>query len=193
MHQRWIVGAVIVIALWTVALGGRCALRRSRETAEKTAEFADRNLPETLTGNTRDRVVDTFISRVNRLSFHERQRLGADRRSQRFFEQLTDQERLRVFEETLPSGMSEMMEAFNRMDEEKRQAYVERARKRLHRVVGELETAASIEEQEQMEEVMKLVARHGFRAYLSEADAQSKLDLQPLMVQLQHMMQRAQW
>ncbi len=133
------------------------------------------------------RFVEGLADRMNRLSLEERRKFRSQRGVRDAWLAMTDEERARYLELTLPTGMKQMMEAFNQMPPERRKQIVNRA-------VNELQRAQSEGSREEMskalgDENLKRVVAEGFKAYLKDADASAKLDMQPLLEQVQGLMQ----
>ena len=134
-------------------------------------------------------MVEELARRVNALSFDERQKLRFDRSMRLAFEQMTDEERSRYLDLTLPGGMKQMMEAFNQMPIAKRKQLVNRAMNDLTRVQDE----ASREDLEKAfsDRNIKKIVEEGLKSYMSDANASTKLDIQPLIEQMQNIMRHA--
>jgi len=180
-----------LLLLWGLASLGMRWFRDARPTAEQVAAaLADR--PE----DPRAGSADDFIRSVNRLPHDERQKLFHDSRVAVYFNRLEPDTQLRVFEETLPRGLSEAIQIFNRMEEDERRTLIDRARGDLERFERSVQAAARGRNPERREQVQALadrLSREGLRAYLREADAQAKLELQPLLEQMNLILRKVNW
>jgi lauroyl/myristoyl acyltransferase len=186
-RQLWAWTAAAVAAAWIAAAAGIAFFRSQRVTAEKVIAYLGEQPLRGLPAAERMRRVEGLADRVNRLDFDERQKFRLEKGIRRAFLEMTDAERNRYLELTLPSGMRNMMEAFNKMTPQKRKKVVDRAVHELARLSehgdrAEMEKALG-------DENVKKIAAEGMKAYLSEASAQAKLDLQPLLEQVQNILQ----
>ncbi len=175
------------MAVWALAAGGMWLARTSRMTAEKTVAYLEAN---PLTGKSegdRARIIAGMADRVNRLGFEERQKFRYEGQLRAWFEQLTEEERARYIELTLPRGMQQMMEAFNEMPPTKRKQIVNRAMNDLARVREEIPEGRSAPALS--DDNFKKIVDEGMKTFIRDASAETKLDLQPLIEQMQSIMQ----
>jgi hypothetical protein len=77
-----------------------------------------------------------------------------------------------------------MMQSFNEMDREERKKIVERSLRRIRENQGEGDRNLETEDPE----IVEKIAEAGFKAYYSEASAETKIDLAPLMEEMQGVM-----
>ena len=99
--------------------------------------------------------------------------------------QMTDEEKLSLMDKTLPKGFSQLMDAFNRMKPEDRHRLGEPGAGKYE----EMESAATGATTDFNDAAMQKVVQTGFTSYLQDASAETKLDLAPLIEQIQVDMQ----
>lgn len=130
----------------------------------------------------RKKHLDEVISHVNRLDFEQRRQMRDDREVNRhFFEGMTPEERRRFLEETVEAHFKSVMKAFNAMGREERQKLVAQAMKD-----GERNEGRNMDKlRQEDEQVFERVVEKGLGAYYQDASAETKLDLAPLMEQMQ--------
>ena len=85
---------------------------------------------------------------------------------------------------TLPQGFEQMMQAINEMSREQRRALVNEALRDMNE-----EIARGTPRREDLP--MQRIIDEGMRSYLSDASAEAKLDLQPLIQRMQAVLQEA--
>ena len=181
----WLKTAAGLGALWAIALGGIYWLHASRPTAQSvTAYLAHAGLaarsPAERTG-----IISRAEDQLNALGFEERQQLRREGATREFFLSLTPSEQIAFLDATLPADFKQMMEAFNKMEPAKRKEFVARA-------IGEMkkhEADAPPPRGELEEKIAQRVTDQGLKAFYSEADADTKLDLAPLIEQMQRNLQ----
>lgn len=173
--------------IWIIASGVIYFARSTKptsasvETAFASAELAGK------TDDQRSRVIEKIAAQLNRLPYDERRELRRSGVSEDFFRSLTPEEQLRFLDATLPTGFKQMMEAFNKMDREKRKELVDRALREMQRQDSEESTAppAALDDQN-----VQRIVDQGLRSFYNDSNAEVKADLAPLIEQLQHSLQR---
>jgi len=183
--------------LWWIGVGGLVAigllsglLKEAAEQRKATAQaiisrIESRPLSE-VPNDERPRYLLDLARTVNRLSFEERRQLALRRGLDRSFEQMTDAEKKAFLNQTLPQGFSQIIEVFNKMKPEERRLAVERALNDLKRAEAEASDADWSRAQDRMEDgTLQQVVEQGFQSYLQTASSETKLDLAPVIEQIQ--------
>lgn len=186
-----LIALLAIAAIW----GGVAAVMKVTEkhtsSPEKVEELMaaapwleDENVDEAA----RKKHLDEVIAHVNRLDFDQRRqsREGNREVGQRFFESLTKEERHRFLEETVEQHFKSVMKAFNQMTREERQRVVAQARRDMQRDTVDGQNMRRLEEED--EKVFENVVEKGLGAYYEEASAETKMDLAPLMEEMQQRM-----
>ncbi|MCG3150637.1 MAG: hypothetical protein PCFJNLEI_04125 [Verrucomicrobiae bacterium] len=188
-RQVWTWGVLALVAVWVAAGVGVWLARSQRMTAGKTVAYLESHPLQGLPAGQREQIIAGMADRVNKLSFEERQKFRYEGRLREWFEELTPEERLRYIDLTLPKGMKQMMEAFNKMPTLKRKQLVSRALADLDRVREE--TGHLNAERVLSDANMQRIVDEGMKTFIRDASADTKLDLQPLIEQMQNIMQRS--
>jgi len=190
-RQVWIFGLLALLAVWgAAALARRWAASR-RPTAEQVVAFAASHSLEGLSAEERRQVLADLAARINRLPFEERQQARFERDMRRYVASMSDEEKFYLMEATLPSGMKHMMQALNRMSPERRQKIVSRAVDDL-RAMQDRAPDAEVQDalsRPEVRQAIERISQSGMEAFLSEANASVKMDLQPVLEQLQRIVQ----
>ncbi len=173
----------IFAAVWLLAALVIFWARASRPTPASLAAYIDKNPLADLTPAKRTEVIDRAAAQLNKLDVEQRQELRKTRNDRRFFEQMTEDERKRFLDLTLPEGFRQLMLALNKMDPAKRKKIVER-------VLDDIEKDnPEAHERINRAEVQKMIAQ-GMDSFYSEASADVKLDFAPVIEQLQRATQK---
>ena len=189
-QQRvWLIGSMVLFGIWMCAMAVMWFARAQKMTVEKVTAYISTHSLKSMSQIERMRTIEDLARRVNQLDFEERQKFRFEKKLRLTYEEMTDAEKSRYLDMTLPAGMRQMMEAFNNMTPEKRKKLVNRA-------VTELTRAQNEASQEELDKVLNdqnliRVIDQGLKAYMSEANAASKLEIQPLIEQMQAMMHGA--
>src|ERR1043166_665172 len=111
-RQRAVVWAgAALVGIWAVALTGHWIARNAKMTAEKVTAFIGSVDLSKLSGAARAKAIQDLADRINKLSYQERQRMRGDRSGERWFEQMTEEEKGQFIEATMPTGFKQMINA----------------------------------------------------------------------------------
>ena len=184
-RRYWLPLALSLAALWLLAWGARSWLASMQPTAESVQRFIrDTDLSRLAETERRDRL-DSLARQFNRLSYEERRKVRGQRRGDGLFAQMTPEERSRFAEQTLPTGMKQMVNALNNMTREERRKLVDRA-------LEDMKTGTpgdGRDEPRLPEEETRKIVDLGLKTYLSESSADTKMDLAPLIDAMQSRLQ----
>ena len=176
-----------LVLVWTGVAAIMRATDKHTSTPEKvqslmeTAPWLERDTSET----ERKKRLDEIIASANRLDFDQRRSMRESNREggQRFFESLTKEERSRFVNETVEHHFKSVMKAFNNMPREERQKLVKQSLKDMERQEPDGRNMEKLKQEDQ--QVFEKVVEKGLGAYYEDASAETKLDLAPLMEQMQ--------
>ena len=100
-----------------------------------------------------------------------------------FFRNLRPEEQARFLDLTLPTGFKQMMDALNKMTPEKRQQFVDKALADMKKREGDRPPDAELDGN------ARKIIDQGFKSFYSDASADVKMDVAPLIEQLQKNLQ----
>jgi len=181
----------VAVVVWIAVFAGIAWVRSLTPTPEKIQAYLTNSGDlSSLDARSRAKLIQRVADDLNRLDY--RQQFGVRRGPtafNQFFASLTPEERDRFLEKTLPRGYSQLMQAFNKMPPEQRKGIVERA-------LSDLDAAAARDgnpadralSNEQAEKMISL----GLDAFYSDASAETKMDLAPIVDRFQQIMQGRQ-
>jgi preprotein translocase subunit SecA len=127
--------------------------------------------------------IETVADQLNALTYEERRDLRSSRRIDGFFKSLSHDEQARFLDRTLPTGFKQMMDSLNKMEPAKRKVFVERALRDMKEREGERPPDAEVDQN------ARKIIDQGFKSFYSEASAEVKMDVAPLIEQLQKNLQ----
>ena len=179
----WLKTALSLVAVWLVAFGAIHWLHASKPTAASMTEYLQRANLASRTPRDRAKMLARAADQLNELSFDERQRLQRSGATRRFFATLTPDEQGKFLDATLPSDFKQLMEVFNKMDPDKRKEFVNHALEDMKKHAGE---APPVEADEQLRD---RVIDQGLKSFYKDANSDVKLDLAPLIEQMQRNLQ----
>jgi hypothetical protein len=198
MNRRRIIArtAVLLAAVWLAVWAVRALAGTRRATAERIAQAIEEadmadwsgytEPPDPAQADRRAGQMREIAELLNRLDFHERERMRDQQVGEDFFRRLSRSEKTTFVELTVTESMNRMMEALDAMPAEERKRFVEQG----------LDEVASGRTEEEMERARELgddllakVTEEGMRAYYEKASTDTKLDLAPLMEAMNEVMQ----
>jgi hypothetical protein len=180
----WLKAGALILAVWIVAALVIHFAAASQPTAASVTAYAHSVDLASLQGDARARAIERMESMVNRITLDERQQLQSERVLWSFFNQLTPDEQDAYLDATLPTGFQQMMDAFNKMDPLKRKQMVSQALEQMKEHQGDGPPPGAADSK-----IMQKVVDQGLKSFYKDADADVKLDLAPLVEQMQRNLQ----
>ena len=174
---------LLLCVIWGIAAAVIHFAHASKPTAQSIAAFLQKSDIPSKTGSAREKAIAQVEGMLNRVSQEERQQLRKQGITDGLFRSLTPEEQAAFLDATLPAGFKQMMESFNKMPAAKRKEFVDRALTEMRKHEGE-QPPRNLDNQN----VQKIVDQ-GMRSFYSDANAEVKLDLAPLIEQMQRNLQ----
>ena len=179
----WLKTVLVLAGVWALATGVIHWLHASQPTAASITDYLARTNIEAQSGRDRARTIQRVEDQLNDVSYDERQRVQRSGVTHKFFRALTPAERIAFLDATLPAGFKQMMDAFNQMDPAKRKQFVERAVEEMKKHEGEGPPPGADEQ------INQQFINQGLKSFYSDANADTKLDLAPIIEQMQRNIQ----
>ena len=177
----WLKTGALVAAVWLIAAAVIYFAHASQPTAASVTAYVRSTDLDTLQGAERARAIERMEKMVNRLSFEDRQQLDRDRIGRDFLHKLTADEQGAYLDATLPTGFQQLMDSFNKMDPIKRKQIVTQALERMKEHEGDGPPPGATDST-----IAQHVIDQGLKSFYRDANADVKLDLAPLVEQMQH-------
>ena len=179
MRSLWPKVILVIALVWIVAGGVMYWASRAKPSPERLAAFISSNPLEAKSGSARRKIIEEVADHLNALTYEQRREVRMGKQLDTFFRSLTSEEQTTFLDRTLPTGFTQMMASFNKMDPAQRQKFVDRTLREMREREGEDGAPPSDDPN-----VQKIV-QHGLKSFYSEANADVKLDLTPLIEQMQ--------
>lgn len=186
MSSTWIKALLLLAAVWLIAGGAIWWARNSKATPESLVRYVETHPLDGQPEKERARRLDKIAGQLNRLDYGQRREMRLGRRLDRFFKSLSPSEQSRFLDRTLPAGFKEMMDALNKMEPKKRKQFVERSLAEMKKQEGE---DLPPEARDNLDGNAEKIINQGLKSFYSEASAETKLDLSPLIEQMQKNLQ----
>src|SRR5204863_6848618 len=114
-----------------VAIAGYSIAKNSKMTADKVRAYAQSVDLAKLSAEARAKAIRDLAAKLNQLSPEERRKARLERSGQRWFEQMTEEEKGAFIELAMPTGFKQMLSSFEEMPEERRRRAIGDALRRL--------------------------------------------------------------
>lgn len=181
MRLLWIKAALALAAIWLVAGSVMMWARSVKPSPQTVAQLVDSNPLDGRAPEERKKVIDTVVGQIGRLDFDERRATRLEKRPEAFFKNLTPEEKAYFVEQTVPAGFKQMIEAINKMTPEKRVKFVAKAIEDMRRQREEGGEAPPNYGDPNVQKIMS----SGLQSFYSEASPEAKMDLAPLIEEMQ--------
>lgn len=184
-----------LVAVWLLALGGFYLAKNARMTPEKIAAYMAKTDFRHLSAADRARAVQELADKLNALSPEERRRARMDGLAREWFEAMTEEEKGKFIEATMPTGFKRMIEAFEKLPDDKRRKAVDDAMKRMKEQnesaqAGNPSRPRGTNDPAPLSpDLQKKVAAIGLKTFYGESSAQTKAELAPLLEEMQKSME----
>ena len=187
-------GAAALVAVWLLAWGGFRIAQNSKITAAKFSAYLRAVDLEKLHGAAREQALRELADKLNALIPEERRRARVDREMDRWFQQMTEEEKGKFIESTMPTGFKQMLTSFEKLPEDKRKKVIDDTLKRFEDIrKGELPPGEGTNRPPPMsKELQKKVVTVGLSSFYSQSSAQTKAELAPVLEEMQRLMESGQ-
>ncbi len=179
-RSLWLKAALVLAAIWIVASGAIFWARSVKVTPETIATYLEKHPIAEQAGAERAKVIESIADQMNALSYEQRREMRMGKRLDGFFRTLTPEEQSAFLDRTLPTGFKQMMESLNKMEPVQRKRFVERSLREMKEREGEDPT---------IDQNARKMIDQGFKSFYSEASNEVKMDVAPLLEQLQKNLQ----
>lgn len=186
----WLAGAGALTVVWILIWAGYQWAAAQKMTADKLRHWVGDIDLARLQGPAREQALRRLADSLNALPYEERRRVRLEGFWTNWFAVMTEEERAAFLDATLPTGLQQMIAAFEELPLDRRQRALGEAMRRLREAAIESGRVGPGEPPPGWsEEIQRQVTLHGLRAFYSQSSAQTKAELAPLLEELQRLMQ----
>ena len=195
-RRRPILYAIVgLVAVWLLATAGWIISDRAKVTADKVAVYLhDRDLAQ-LSAEARARALRELAAKMNALTVEERRKARLQGEWNRWFREMTEEEKGAFIEATMPSGFQQMLAAFEKLPADQRQRAINDAMKEMKKARDSMEggeagaSTRANRPPEMSEGLQQKVVTIGLKSFYSQSSAQTKAELAPLLEEMQRSME----
>ncbi len=187
------IAAAVLVGVWALAYGGYVIAKNARVTGEKVRAYLAKTDLAKLKDRDRAKALKQLADYMNQLPVDERRTTRMDREWEKWFKEMNDQEKGDFIEATMPTGVKQMLTAFEQLPPDKRQKAVADSVKRLREARDDPRNRAQWQGKDAPPplnpELEKRAAAAGLGAFYSQSSAQTKAELAPLLEEIQRSME----
>ena len=187
MRSIWIKAVLLLAVVWLIAGGAIWWAQSRKPTPERLVVYVESHPIEGKSARDRAEVIEKTAKQLNGLSYDERREIRFSRKLDGFFRSLSPDEQSRFLDLTLPEGFKQMMEALNKMEAKDRKVFVERTLAQMRRDEDIPEEAR---ERFRDDPNTQKIIDQGLKSFYSEASAETKMDVAPILEQMQRNLQQ---
>jgi hypothetical protein len=189
-RSLWLAGAVVV-AIWLLTWAGFVVARQSRMTAEKFRAYAQSVDLSRLQAAERERALRKLADKLNALPPEERRIARGNRDWEPWFKVMSEAEKESFIEATFPTGVKQMITAFEKLPEDKRKRTIDEAVKRMREDPASGEGRAGEEGRDPAvsPELEAKIRTVGLKTFFAESSAQTKAEVAPLLEEMQRVLE----
>ncbi len=194
-RQRPIFAALAALVLiWVAAMAGYQIAQHAKVTPEKVRAYTASLDFSQLSAAERAAAIQKLAAMLNSLTYDERQSLRLDHTAYKWFEQMTEEEKGKFLEATMPTGFKQMITAFETLPPDKRKRAIDMSVKQLKDQREKMATTGQLPppgtnniilSQDLQDKVTKI----GLQMFYSQSSAQTKAELAPFLEELQRTME----
>lgn len=192
-HKPIAIAAGVLVVVWVLAMAGYNIAKNAKVTGEKVRAYLANTDLAKLKDKDRAKALKRLADYMNQLPADERRSTRMDREWEKWFKQMNDQEKGDLIESTMPTGVTQMLTAFEQLPPDKRQKAVADSVKRLREARDDPRNRAQWQGKDAPPplnpELEKRAAAAGLGAFYSQSSAQTKAELAPLLEEIQRAME----
>ncbi len=191
-------GALAIFVVWVLAYSGYLVAEHYKITSEKVAAYLRSTDLKKLSAADREKALRELSRRMMALSPEDRRKARLDREWATWYHEMTEAEKGKFIEETMPSGFKQMLAAFEQLPQDKRKRAIDDALRNMRKTRDSIDTddgasPASAGETNRMGELspdlQKKVVQIGLKSFYSDSSAQTKAELAPVLDEMQRLME----
>jgi hypothetical protein len=183
MRPVWLKAVALLGVLWLLVGGVIWIARGARPTPDSVSRYAEQNALAGKSAAERQKIMERLAGQLNQLDYEQRREVRMGHKLEAFFKTLTPQEQSEFIDLTFPAGFRQMMDAFNKMPPQKRRNFVDRTIKEMQ---SRGDTGGDLPPDDPNR---KKIVEQGLQSFYSEATAETKMDLAPLIEEMQRNLQ----
>ena len=199
-RQRVLVWAgCALVVIWALAFAGYKICQNFKMTAAKVRAYVESVDLSKLSEAERAAALQRLAEMMNNLSVDERRLMQRGRLAEKWFAEMTEEEKGAFIDATMPTGFKQMLASFEKLPEEKRRKLVDDALKRMREnrdgaQSGNAPQSGGTNRPPPLSPELEAKVRTlGLKSFYSDSSAQTKAELAPVLEEMQRAMQSGRY
>ncbi len=200
LRPLWYSLAGLILA-WILAMAGFAIVRHNKATPEKIWALLQSTDLSKLDPEDRKRALARLAELLNRLTPEDRRKARLSGEWGRWMKSMTAEEKTELIEKTLPSGINQMLSAFEQMPDAQRRKVIGESIQQMRQARAEAEAEGaeggaspgagegSDPFADLPQETREKIVAGGLKSFMDQGSADTKAQLQPLIEELQRSME----
>ena len=201
LRPLWYSLAGLVLA-WILAMAGFAIVRHNKATPEKIWALLQSTDLSKLSPEDRKRALARLADLLNRLTPEDRRKARISGEWGRWMKQMTTGEKTELIEKTLPSGINQMLSAFEQMPDAQRRKVIGESIQQMRQARAEAEAEGTEGSPgpaagegggdpfaDLPQDTREKIVAGGLKSFMDQGSADTKAQLQPLIEELQRSME----
>ena len=193
-QRPFFLAVAALILIWVAAIAGYHIAQNVKVTPDRVRAYTASLDFSHLSAAERAAAIQRLAAMLNALTFEERQSLRLDHTANKWFDQMTEEEKGAFLNATMPTGFKQMITAFENLPADKRQRVVEQAVKQMKDARARMAATGQLPPQGTngvvlSQELQDKVVKIGLQTYYSQSSAETKAELAPLLEEMQRTME----
>ena len=190
-----VIAAATLLFVWVAVIAGFKIAQAQKVTPDRIRGYTASTDFSHLSGADRTAAIDKLAAMLNALSLDERRSLELDGTLLKWFGEMSEEEKGRFLEATMPTGFKQMIAAFEDLPADRQKRMVDQALKNMREqrdkmaANGRIARPANTNQVVLSEELRDKVTKIGLNTFYSQSSAQTKAELAPLLEEMQRMME----
>jgi len=189
-----LLAATALLVIWAAAITGYQIISHAIVTPDKVRAYAESVDFGQLSAAERAAAIARLAAMLNALTLEERQSLRVDRTAYQWFDKMTEAEKGKFLDATMPTGFNQMLAAFEDMPADKRQRVVSQAVRQMKDARDRMAAGGQMPPPNAngmllSPELQDRMVKIGLQSYYSQSSAQAKAELAPLLEEMQRTME----
>src|SRR4051812_10248744 len=132
--------AAALLLVWLVAFVGYRIAAHYKVTPEKVAAYLRSTDLSKLSAADREKALRELARKMNTLSAEDRRKARLDGQFASWFKEMTEEEKGRFIEQTMPSGFTQMLASFEQLPVDKRKKAIDDALRNMRKTREQVDT-----------------------------------------------------
>ncbi len=195
-HRPVAYAVAAIVGIWLLAVAGYHLALSLKLTPEKVRAYEESVDFARLSAADREKALQKLAAMLNGLTLEERRKVWGDIMA-RWFAAMTEAEKGKFLEATMPTGFKQMLGAFEALPPERRQKTIENTLKNLRDSQGQMQAGRPPKSPQNSgtnqpvlsPELQDKITTIGLKSYYTQSSPETRAELAPVLEEMQKVME----